>query len=401
VQSVQTPPGPLQDTPLELIPLDRRTTAAVPVSGSARLSQWVRRQRLMLVVVALPTVLAALYFGALASNRYETESRFVIRSPGTAAAGQLSSLVQGSGIVRSSDDAYIVHAYMRSRDMVQKLMGDSDLIARLSRPEADLLWTYPGLLRRHNSERLWRHFQSFITIDFDQTTGITTLRVQAFRPGDARDIASALLEASELFINQMSGRSQTEGVQMATKEVEKNRARAHQSLDRMTEFRRRHGMIDPGRVSAAALETITRLSLDIARTNAELAELKLASPDSPQANSLRQRVSAFEEQIIKERNALAGQDTSLAPLIADYERLVLEREFEEKTFASSQSALEIMRLDAERQRLFLERISTPGLTDYPKYPSRWPSILAAFVISWMVFGILRRLIDDTRAHAGH
>jgi capsular polysaccharide transport system permease protein len=224
--------------------------------------------------------------------------------------------------------------------------------------------------------------------------------VQGFRADDARVLADALLADSERLINVMSERAQKEAVQTASREVEKNRGRAREALDRITDFRRRNAMIDPGRVSAAALETITRLSLEIARTTAELSELKLVSPDSPQANSLRQRIVAYDEQILKERNALAGKETSLAPLIAEYERLLLEREFEEKTFASAQSALDIARIDAERQRLFLERISTPGLADYPKYPNRLLGIFGVFFVTFLLFSIARRLMSDTRAHAG-
>jgi capsular polysaccharide transport system permease protein len=355
-----------------------------------------------MLTVLLPVAVAIIYFGVISADRYESESRFVVRSPSSAAASQLSSIVQGgsSGVMRSTDDAFIIHAYMRSRDAVRKLVGSHDLMARLGRPEADFYWTYPGIFRRHTEERLWRHFQNFLTIDFDSSTGITTLKVQGFRADDARVLADALLADSERLINVMSERAQKEAVQTASREVEKNRGRAREALDRITDFRRRNAMIDPGRVSAAALETITRLSLEIARTTAELSELKLVSPDSPQANSLRQRIVAYDEQILKERNALAGKETSLAPLIAEYERLLLEREFEEKTFASAQSALDIARIDAERQRLFLERISTPGLADYPKYPNRLLGIFGVFFVTFLLFSIARRLMSDTRAHAG-
>jgi len=34
-------------------------------------------------------------------------------------------------------------------------------------------------------------------VGYDSTTGISTLRVEAFRPGDAHDIANALLDSGE------------------------------------------------------------------------------------------------------------------------------------------------------------------------------------------------------------
>ena len=88
-------------------------------------------------------------------------------------------------------------------------------------------------------------------------------------------------------------------------------------------------------------------------------------------------------------------------MIAEYERLALEREFAERAFGSAQTALDMARIDGERQRLFVERISTPALADYPKYPYRLLSILAVFAVAQMLYAIARRLATDTRAHAGN
>lgn len=385
---------------IELEPLhrERQGAPAPPWYAPASLLSWLALNRWYLLVVIMPTAIGALYFGLLAADRYEAEARFVVRSPSSAATSQLTSLVQGTGIVRSSDDAFIVHAYMQSRDMVRQLVAEDQLVERLQRPEVDILWLYPGLLRRHSSERLWRHFQSFISVDYNSTTGISTLRVQAFRPEDAKVIAEALLRNGEKLVNGISDRSLREAIQNAAAEVEASRARARASLERITEFRRRHAMIDPGRTSAAALETITRLALEIAKVNAELGELRLTAADSPQAKALVQRVAAYEAQVDKERSQLAGADTSLAPLIAEYERLVLEREFAERTFASAQLAHDIARLESERQRLFIERVSSPVAADYAKYPYRLIGVIAVFLVSFMLFSVLRQLLADNRSH---
>lgn len=394
------------DVPIETIEL-------VPIAGRApppptprwfawrTIRQTIETKKWLLIFVVAPTVLASIYFLLIAANRYESVSRFVVRSPSSSAANQLTGLVQGSGIIRSSDDAYIVHAYFQSRDAVRKLAAGVDLVARLGRNEADIFWRYPGPLFAPSEERLWRHFQSLLTIDYDKTTGISTLKVQAFRPDDAKIIADAMLDDAEALINRLSERSRADAIAAATRGVDQGRERARDALNQITEFRRKNAIIDPGRVSAAALETMTRLSLEIAQTNAQLAELTEASPDSPQANTLRIRIAALQTQIAQERQALAGTDTSLAPLIAEYERLGLEREFAERTFASVQSAFDIARTDAERQRLFLERISTPALPDYPTYPRSLLNIFAVLAISWMLFSIGRHLISDTRAHAGN
>ena len=386
---------------IELISVGGKRRRPPPPSLRMRFERWVEGHVWYLALVVAPTLAAAVYFGLIAADRYVSHAQFVVRSPSTAATSQLTSLVQGSSVVRSSDDAYITHAYIRSRDATRKLAADHALLSYLTRPEADVVWWYPGLLRSDSGERLWRHFQSLVDLDYDSTTGITTLSVQAFRPEDARAIAEALLVESEALINGLSERAHTEAIEMASREVDVTRERARQALERITEFRRRTAMIDPGRVSQAALETITRLALEVANTNAELTELRRTSPDSPQANALKTRIAALEAQIQKERVALAGTDGSLAPLIAEYERLMLEREFAERSFASAQAALDLARVEADRQRLFLERISAPALPDYPERPWRLLGIVAVFALAQLTYAIGRRLLDDTRAHAGN
>ncbi len=238
-----------------------------------------------------------------------------------------------------------------------------------------------------------------VAVDFDHTTGISTLRVQGVRAADAEAIANDLLDASEALINRISLRAQTDAVSSAEAEVARSRASAEAIQNEITGFRNRHGMIDPGRVSSAALETITRLTLEQAMTSAQMADVEKTSPNSPQVLSLRQWWQALEGQIAKQRAQLAGGDSTLAPLIAEYERLTLERELAEKTLASALASLEAVRADSQRQGLYLERISSPAAPDQPRYPYRLLSILLVVAGARMLYTIGRHFITDTVKHA--
>ncbi|WP_333793704.1 capsule biosynthesis protein [Hyphomicrobium sp.] len=386
---------------LELVSISEAPGSPEETSNKpGTLQTWLRKNFGFLACVAGPTLVFAIYFFLIAADRYESESRFVVRNPSAATANPLSALGHGAGATRSTDDAYVTHAYIASRDALRKLITEADLLERLGRAQADVIWRYPGPVFAHTEERLWKHFQSFFEIDYDHTTGISTLRVQAFRPQDAQALAEALIQSAETLINRLSERSQGDAVRMAERHVAENEAKAREALDRMTAFRRRTAIVDPGRLSAAGLDTITRLALEIANTQASLAELLQSSPDSPQASGLRHRIAAYDAQIQKEREVLAGSDTSLAPLIAEYETLVLNREFAERAFGSAQAALDMARVDSERQRLFLDRISTPSLPDYPKYPKRALSTIYAFLILLLVYSIGRRFAANIKAHAG-
>ncbi len=53
---------------------------------------------MFLLVVVLPTALASIYFGLIASDRFVAESAFVVRSAKQPLGGGLGSLLQMTGI---------------------------------------------------------------------------------------------------------------------------------------------------------------------------------------------------------------------------------------------------------------------------------------------------------------
>jgi capsular polysaccharide transport system permease protein len=308
-------------------------------------------------------------------------------------------MVQGSQVSRSPDDSYAVIGYMLSRDAMRQLEKEDDLANVLNRPESDFLWRYPGWLWSANEEHLYKHYLRFVSVSYDSETGICTLDVQASRPDDAQKIADALLGYAEALINQLNVRAQNDAIETANREVVAAKVRARAELEKLTAFRDRERMIDPTRVSTEVLDTIAKLSLEEAEANAQLAEMLESSPDSPQISTMRLRIAALNDQIDHERAQLAGADGSMAPLVAEYERLDLERKFADKTFESALNLLESAKLDAMRQRLYLDRITNPVVPDYANYPYRLTFMVVIFVLSYMVYRISRSMMRDVFAHA--
>lgn len=364
-----------------------------------RLLEAVRAHALFLLLVAAPTLVSAIYFFGLAANRYESEVKFVVRSPASNVSNEISNLVHGSSVVRSSDDAYVVKGFIESRDAMRYLIDHAGLMEAFKRPEADILWRYPPFLFPATHDRLYKHYLKFVSVDYERSTGVATLKVQAFRPDDARRLVSALVERSETFINSLSQRSGEDAVQSALQEVETAEKRAHKALDAVTEFRNRMRMIDPSQATLATFNTIASLSLTTAETNATLNNIEKETPGGPQVGALRRKIEALQDQINVERRKLAGGGDSLAPQVAQYEELILNQTFAEKAFVSALAALESARVDARKQRVFVEQVTTANLPDYPSYPYRLTWAAGIFVVSLMVWRVARTLVDDTLQHA--
>ena len=57
-----------------------------------------------LIIVGLPTLVGALYYGVIASPRYVSESHFVVRSAGSAQPSGLGLALQGVGLSAGMND---------------------------------------------------------------------------------------------------------------------------------------------------------------------------------------------------------------------------------------------------------------------------------------------------------
>jgi capsular polysaccharide transport system permease protein len=399
MQTQKNVPAPLQRVQLYRVVTDANQKELLPAREMGRL----RRHWSSGLFVFVPTLLAVIYFYGFAANRYVSEVKFVVVNPQTAATSAVASLIQSTGssagATQDPDDAYAVKEFILSRDALSQLVAQDHLMEVFNRPQADIVWRYPGLRLWPSQEALYRHYLRFIDMQYDSDTGVATLNVQAFVPEDARRIATALVAHAEQLINRMNDRAQAEALRSALAEVEASKQSAYQALDKITAYRNREAVIDPKQASSAIFDTIAHLSSETADANVAVSQLIASSPLSPRIADLRSKIAALQDQIALERQKLGGADASLAPRIAEYERLSLDQQFSERTFISALGSLETARLDAERQRVFLNQVAAPNLPDYPVYPYRAIWVLSVFALSWIAWRLFGKLAEDARDHA--
>ena len=353
----------------------------------------------LLLLVILPACLTAGYFWLLAADRYESEAKFILRTPGRATANaSVSNLMQSAGVTRTNDDGYIVREFLESRDAVAFLEKRVQLRQVFGAAWRDPLWGYPALFRSDSDERLFEHYERMMSANFDSTTGVSTLKVQAFAPQDAQRLTTALLEAAEALVNRLNERARRDATALAESEVDRMRQRTLAAQGALTTFRERERLIDPSQATLAVVEAIARLSTSAAEVSVQINELAKSSPNAPQIASLRNRRAAIESQIASERQRLAGDAQSIAPRIAEYERLMLEREFAERSLMAAMTAVELARVEAQRHQVYLERVAEPSRPDYAAYPLRIVWTLASLVVGFMAWRIWRIVSGDIRRH---
>ena len=289
---------------------------------------------LFFFVVVLPTAIAVIYYGWVASDIYVTESRFVIRSPQKTSVGSLADVFSKVGFAKSDDDSFVVREYVLSRDALDLLNRKLDLIALYSDPQIDMLNRFPGVRFWDTSrEAFLRYYQSRVGVAVDPSSQISVLTVQAFDPQTALKINQTLLELSETFVNQLNTRAREDLIAAALREV-------NLAKDR--------------------LET-----------------------------------SALELSKVRAQSMKPGEGEKQLILV---QRLTLEKDFAGQQLAAAMSALEQARVEAMRKQVYLERISQPVLPDAAVLPDRLKGMLSVFVVSLVLWGVLTLLIAGAREH---
>lgn len=362
------------------------------------------RQRLPLgfmVVVAAPTLLAAIYFLLIASPRYVSEARFIVRSASTSQPSAIGVALQGVGFSTGMNEAFAVHEYMSSRDGMAALKSEFDLDAIFGPAGADPLARYPRPGQPKSDEALYKAFRRFLTVGYDAPSGISTLRVEAFKPSDARALNLALLASGEALINRLNDRAAANAVSDAQESLRRAQNEVSSSQEALTALRNSAQFIDPRAAAAESSEVIGGLLVAIAQLKAERAQLAAEASSSPQLPILDNRIRAYEQQITEARAKVTGAASSLAPKVGAFEELMLRKEIADKQMAQATAALLSAEQDARRQKLYLERIVAPSLPDKATEPKRWKAILTVFATMMLIYGMGWLLWAGIREHRQH
>jgi capsular polysaccharide transport system permease protein len=368
----------------------------------ARIKSFLRNNKLAVLTIIIPVTFATFYYALIATDIYVSEAHFIVRSKSSASlmSGLASNSVLAplSSMSASNDDTQSLNDFLSSRDVMERLIREANLLELLSRPEADFLSRFPKLWSRSSHEALFERFDDFVLPYFDSSTGISTLYVYAFRPEDARQIALASLTYGEELINRLNDRARNDNVAFARQMLAEAEKKVRGAQELVTDFRKREGLLDPVKQGAAIIELIAKMNGEVAELKAELEEVSANSPSSPKLVATKARIRALELQIEEQRPLLAGGDMSLAPKIAEYEKLTIELELAVKLFSASLLTFEDAIKDAEQQRLYLERVVEPNLPDFPLQPKRTRSILTIFAFSVCIYWILQVLGNIVMEH---
>ncbi|MBP0443195.1 capsule biosynthesis protein [Roseomonas sp. SSH11] len=367
----------------------------------SKLARSLRKWRGFLLVVVLPTALAAAYYYGIAAGQYSSETRFLVRgASGSASAANsaLGSALSGAGFKPVQEEAMAVRDFLTSQDAVRELRRSINLVDVWRREEADLpamLWESEPTI-----EQLTRYYRRMVTAEYDSESSAVTVQVRSFRAEDSKTIADGLLRIAENLVNRLSERQRADTLGTAREEVAIAERRVIAAREAVISFRQEQRAIDPTSETAANVGAVTAMEGALAQARAELREkLAFMRSDNPQIGLVRNRISALENQIANERQRLTNGEQSVPQTLAGYERLLLEREFADRQFASAVASLEAARVNVARQQLYLAPITEPHVAESAQFPKAGFAVGSVFAVLLVIYGIGSLIFAGFREHA--
>ncbi len=351
-----------------------------------------------LITVAIPTLIAGCYFGFIASDRYVSESRFIVRNPQKTVPSGLGALLQGTSLARSQDDTYSVHDFILSRDALRELEQKVRFRQEFSDPNIDVFGRFPRLDRDASFEALYRYYEDHVAIDYDTASSISVLRVTAFSAKEAYDINDQLLGMGETLVNSLNARARQDLIKTAEAEVHAAEAVSSSAATALSTFRSSHAVFDPEKQGALQLAGITKIEEDLHASELQLAEMERVAPANPQVGMLQARVDSLRRRLASETARVTGASDSLTAKSAQYDQLVMRNAFAERELAAALSSLETARNEALRKQLYLERLVRPNLPDRALEPRRIRSVFMVFVLGMICWGVLSMVVSSVKEH---
>lgn len=164
-----------------------------------------RAKRLALFMgigVALPTLVAALYFGFIASDQFESTALLSVRAAPSVPSAGATTTASRQPSTASDRDTLLVRRYALSRAALSRLEAEHGFVAHYQDSGADI---FSRLSDESSREEAYEYYRSKVGLDYDSASGTLSVSVTAYAPSDAARFAGALIKYSEELLLSLDG----------------------------------------------------------------------------------------------------------------------------------------------------------------------------------------------------
>lgn len=330
------------------------------------------------VVVLMPTAIAAIYLWLVAADQYSSKASFAVRSE------EYQSPLEALGAftqigASSASDAQVLYDFIKSQPLIEQVDANLDLRKIYAHPR-DIVFS----LRPTSSiEDIIRYWDRMVYISIDSGSGVLSLEVKAFSPDEARQVAEEVIRLSGSLVDDLSRIARDDATRFAREEVMATEERLKEIRLALNDFRIENDTIDPSAIVSSQMGVVAALQNSLAEALVERGTiLGFASVEDQRIRNLDARIAAIREQISSERQLLATNDEGLTPLVemmGAYQELLVDLEFSQNAYTAALAAQQQANAEARRKSRYLAMHIPPTTAQDSLYPQREFLTLLIFI----------------------
>ena len=347
--------------------------------------------------VLIPLLVIVIYLTAFAKDRYQSASTLLVKQVADTQVTESSGLGALFGVSNTSrEDSQILKEYIASRDMIERLDQQLNLRKEFSSVSDPVF----ALAKDASIEELVEYFHKMIKVELNEQTMMLHVKAQAFSPDFSLRLNKALLEQSDIFINEISQTIAEEQQAFAQKQYEEATLQLDEARQAVLTYQNENEIFDPELQAQAVATLISGLQSNLAQLKTEERTLlSYLTPEAPQVIALKSQIESVQEQIDNESAKLTSpSNLKLNKNVADFEALKAQVEFATDLYKISLASLEKSRLEASRKLKKLVVISAPRLAEDALYPRKAYISITSFILLNIIFGIGLLIHSIIREH---
>ncbi len=331
------------------------------------------------VFVILPTILAGIYYGSIATKMYATKSEFIIQTA-DGPQGGVGGLLSGTGFA-TSHDSITVQGYLQSREAMLRLEDEHGFIAHFGGDDIDFL---QRLEADASNEDAYKLFKKQVQIGYDPTEGVIRMEVAAASPEKSQEFSQALIAYAEEQVDNLTQRLREDQMAGAVDSFNDAEEKMVAAQTKVLELQEQLGVLDPASETTGLMSQITNFEVQLAEKRLALEQLlDNRQPNQARVSGVQGDIQRLEGLISDLRGQMTESTAGAGSLASISSQLsIAQVDLETRTLMMQESlqALEASRIEANRQVRYLSLGVSPVPPDEPTYPKFFENTLLAFMI---------------------
>lgn len=327
-----------------------------------------------IAIVAVPSLVSAVYLFFIASDQYTAEARFTVRGGMPGAMSGMGGLASAPGMLIVQDTQIILN-YITSRAMVAALDKSVGLERLYRKPDVDFL---SRLKKKASIEKTVAYWKRHVALQVQMPAGIVVFTVSAFSPEDAVTISRAALDASERLVNEMNKSMISDAVSLASAERERAEANLSTTRSDLEKARNAEGILSADLATNALTNLMSQVKGELIKLQEEYeAQRQFVTADAPQLKSMQTKIDAARQELGKLQGQMTSDDNApdnagkvLAGSMSRLDYAKLNNTIAEGIYTGSLAALEQAHLASELKLMYINTFIQPLPADQPRYPTR-------------------------------